>query len=120
MRADYPFDEDFETGVFRCKNGKWFAIAMLISEKKLGKPSDMQIDVVNLKCAPEIIESIVGSEAGIYPAYHMNKMHWLTASVGECDEDMLSWLLEISYELVESRASKKKKKKITRPQRGKG
>ena len=27
VRADYPFEEDFETGVFRHENGKWFALA---------------------------------------------------------------------------------------------
>ena len=24
VRADYPFEEDFTTGVFRHENGKWF------------------------------------------------------------------------------------------------
>ena len=33
IRADYPFEEDFETGVFRhSDSGKWFAIAMRVSE----------------------------------------------------------------------------------------
>ena len=37
VRADYPFEEDFETGVFRHENsGKWFAIAMNIGERKIG------------------------------------------------------------------------------------
>ena len=101
VRADYPFDEDLVTGVFRHENsGKWFALAMRISEEKLGKCSKMQTDIVNFKCSPEIIESIVGVERGVYPAYHMNKIHWLTVSLSECDEDMISWLLGISYELT--------------------
>ena len=37
IRADYPFDEDFKTGVFRHESGKWFALAMNISEKNLEK-----------------------------------------------------------------------------------
>ena len=69
VRADYPFEEDFETGVFRHENsGKWFAIAMNIAEGKLGKDGNMQIEVVNFKCAPEVIESIVGVETGVYRA----------------------------------------------------
>lgn len=37
VRADYPFEEDFKTGVFHHKgNGKWFSLAMHICEKKLG------------------------------------------------------------------------------------
>lgn len=101
VRADYPFEEDFSTGVFRHPStGKWFALAMSISAKKLGKSEEMQIDVVNFKCAPEVIESIVGVEPGVYPAYHMNKMHWLTAALCECEEGMIRWLLGISHELT--------------------
>ena len=77
-RADYPFEEDFETGVFRHESDKWFALAMNIGERKIGHVGDEKIDVVNLKCAPEVIESLAGIEPGIYRAYHMNKTHWLT------------------------------------------
>ena len=107
VKADYPFDEDFKTGVFRHESGKWFALAMNISAKKLGKDANMQINVVNFKCAPEVIESIVGVENGIYPAYHMNKTHWLTVVLSECDNDTISWLLGISYDLTRSKAKRK-------------
>ena len=107
VRADYPFDEDFTTGVFRHDNGKWFALAMDISERKIGKDGEMQIEVVNFKCDPEVIESIAEVEPGIYRAYHMNKIHWLTVVLGECDDNTISWLLGISYGLT----SKKNKKK---------
>ena len=107
VKADYPFDEDFKTGVFRHESGKWFALAMNISAKKLGKDANMQKNVVNFKCAPEVIESIVGVENGIYPAYHMNKTHWLTVVLSECDNDTISWLLGISYDLTRSKAKRK-------------
>ena len=110
VRADYPFEEDFVTGVFRHKNGKWFALAMKISAKKLGKECDMQTEVVNFKCSPEVIESIAGIEPGIYRAYHMNKTHWLTASLAECDTDTISWLLGISYDLTETKIKRKKER----------
>ena len=108
ISADYPFEGDFETGVFRhTDNGKWFGIAMNIPRKKLGALSEDNIDVVNLKCAPEVIESIVGVEQGIYPAYHMNKTHWITLSLGEItDVDLLSWLLNISYDLTRKKIRK--------------
>lgn len=108
VRADYPFEDDLVTGVFRHENsGKWFALAMQISEKKLGKCSKMQTDVVNFKCSPDVIESIVGVERGIYPAYHMNKMHWLTVKLDESGDDMISWLLGISYELTRGKGKRK-------------
>ena len=68
VRADYPFEDDFETGVFRHKSGKWFALAMNIAERKIGHTGGEKIDVVNLKCAPEVIESLAEIEPGIYRA----------------------------------------------------
>ena len=107
VRVDYPFEEDFETGVFRHESGKWFALAMNIWERKLGKNGNLQTQVVNFKCSPEVIESIVGVENGIYPAYHMNKMHWLTVALSECDNDTISWLLGISYDLTRTKTKRK-------------
>ena len=108
VRADYPFEEDFETGVFRHEgSGKWFAIAMRISRIKLGLSGEGRIDVVNLKCAPEVIESIAEVEMGIYRAYHMNKTHWLTVALEECDGDTVAWLLGASYDLT--RGKKKRR-----------
>ena len=108
VKADYPFEEDFETGVFRHESGKWFAIAMNIPRSKLGLAGGEHIDVVNFKCAPEIIESIAGVELGVFRAYHMNKIHWLTVALdGSCDDDMIAWLLGISYDLTRGKIKKK-------------
>ena len=100
VKADYPFEDDFTTGVFRHESGKWFAIAMNVSEKKIGHEGCEPVDIVNFKCAPEIIESIAGIEFGIYRAYHMNKTHWLTVALSECDDETISWLLGISFDLT--------------------
>lgn len=100
--ADYPFTDDYESGVFRhTDSGKWFAIAMSVGYGKLGIRSDGNLDIVNLKCPPEIIESVVGAEPGVYPAYHMNKIHWLTATLdGSCDDALVEWLLGVSYDVT--------------------
>ena len=110
ISADYPFEDDSETAVFRHEDRKWFAIAMNIERKKLCEKEEGRVDVVNLKCAPEVIESLVGEEPGIYRAYHMNKAHWLTVSLEECDGDTIVWLLKISYELTKKKQVKKSKK----------
>ena len=107
VRADYPFEEDLVTGAFRHESGKWFALAMRISERKLGRDSDASIDVVNLKCAPDVAESLVGVERGVYPAYHMNKLHWITVVLCECDTEILAWLLDGSYELTRTKIKRK-------------
>lgn len=106
--ADYPFKQDCTTGVFRHSDtGKWFAISMCIRARKLALDSEAMLDVVNLKCAPEVIESLAGSETGIFPAYHMKKAHWLTVVLDLCDAHTLAWLLSISYDLTKSKAKRK-------------
>ena len=112
IRADYPFEEDFVTGVFRHEgSGRWFAIAMRIGRSRLGISGEGSIDVVNMKCAPEVIESIAGVEPGIFRAYHMNKIHWLTVALdGSCDDGTLAWLLGISYDLTRTKIRKRNKK----------
>ena len=111
ISADYPFTDDYESGVFRhTDSGKWFAIAMSVGYRKLGVDSDESVDIVNLKCPPEIVESIVGVETGVYPAYHMNKLHWLTATLdGSCNEGLIEWLLGISYDLTKRTMPRKSK-----------
>ncbi|MBQ8879815.1 MAG: MmcQ/YjbR family DNA-binding protein [Clostridia bacterium] len=109
VQADYPFEYDLQTAVFRhTGTGKWFAVAMKISWEKLGKRDKSKTDIVNFKCSPEIVESLVGEERGIYPAYHMNKAHWLTAALEECDVDTVSWLLSISYDLTKGKMQNKR------------
>ena len=110
IKADYPFEDDLITGAFRHGNGKWFALAMNVERRKLGIVGDGQIDVVNFKCAPEVIESIAGIEAGVYRAYHMNKTHWLTVALdGSCDDGTVAWLLSISYDLTKGSIKKPKR-----------
>ena len=101
---DYPFAGDFVTAVFRHPNNhKWFAIAMQIPKTKLGMTEDGMIDIVNVKCDPEILRSLHG-QPGIYPAYHMNRNHWLTAALdGRADDSTMEFLLGISYDLTKSK-----------------
>ena len=74
---DYPFDEDFETAVLRHgENRKWYEIVMKVSRRKFGFDSDEVIDGVNLKLPTEMFGSF-GVADGVYPAYHMNKLHWI-------------------------------------------
>ena len=111
ISADYPFEEDLITGVFRHKdNKKWFALVMNIPATRLGLDLREKIDVANLKCPPEVIESIIAEGIGVYPAYHMNKLHWISVLLGECDDETILWLLDISYTLTAANKTKRYKK----------
>ena len=94
---DYPFDEDFETAVLRhADNRKWYALVMHVSRRKFGFDSDEVIDVVNLKLPTEIFGSF-GASDGVYPAYHMNKLHWISALLPDASEDIVQFLVNVSF-----------------------
>ena len=105
---DYPFDEDFETAVFRHgDNRKWFALSMQVSRRKFGIDSDEVIDVVNLKLPTEMFGSF-GASDGVYPAYHMNKLHWISVLLPDAPSDVVQFLLSASF--VATRSNKKQRK----------
>ena len=106
-QPDYPFDEDFETAVFRhSDNRKWFALSMQVSRRKLGLDSDETVDVVNLKLPTEMFGSF-GAADGVYPAYHMNKLHWVSVILPDAPEDVVHFLLNASFEATKNRSKKR-------------
>ena len=95
---DYPFDGDFETAVLRHEgNRKWYAIVMRVSRKKFGFDSDEVIDVVNLKLPTEMFGSF-GASDGVYPAYHMNKRHWISVLLPDASEETIRFLTVVSFD----------------------
>lgn len=100
---EYPFNEDFETAVLRHKeNRKWYAIVMKISRRKFGIDSDEKINVVNIKL-PFVLLGSYDAEDGIYPAYHMNKNHWVSALLPDVSDDLIKHLVNISYDMTKSK-----------------
>ena len=87
--------------VFRHSNNrKWFGVIMQIPRQKLGIGGDGEIQVVNVKCDTRLIGPF-REEQGIFPAWHMNKAHWLTVALdGTVEEDKLRFLLDMSYDLT--------------------
>ena len=105
---DYPFDEDFETAVFRhSDNRKWFALSMQVSRRKLGLDSDETVDVVNLKLPTEMFGSF-GTDDGVYPAYHMNKLHWISVLLPDAHDDIVQFLVNVSYEATKDKRKHRK------------
>ena len=106
--ADYPFDEDLETAVLRhADNRKWYAIVMKVSRRKFGIESDEVIDVVNLKLPIEMFGSFDASD-GVYPAYHMNKLHWISVLLPDAPEDVIAFLTSASFEATRANIKRPK------------
>ena len=106
---EYLFRDDPYTAVFRHGNNrKWFAIIMRITKDKLGLREPELVDVVNFKADPFFIGSLLGTP-GFFPAYHMNKTHWITAALNgsASDEDILM-LLDMSFDLTAVKANARK------------
>lgn len=81
-------------------NGKWFAVVMDVQRERLGLAGEGVVDLLDIKCGPLLGGSYIG-KAGVIPAYHMNKLHWLGLLLDDsAQEDTVKELLEISYRLT--------------------
>ena len=100
---DYPFDDLLETAVLRhSDNRKWYAIVMKVSRRKFGIDSDEVINVANLKLPTEMFGSF-GVADGVYPAYHMNKLHWISVLLPDAPDDVVQFLVNVSFEATKNK-----------------
>ena len=108
---DYPFEEDFETAVLRhADNRKWYALVMRVSRRRFGLDSDEVVEVVNLKQPVEMYGSF-GAADGVYPAYHMNKLHWISVLLPDAPDDVVKFLVNVSFEATKTTKKKPKQPK---------
>lgn len=107
---DYPWEDAPEYTVFRhADNRKWFALIMHINSRLLKAYSgeSPEIDVVNLKSDPDLIEILL-KEPWIHPAYHMNKRYWVSIPLDRTapDERLIN-LVDLSYQLTSKNSTKR-------------
>lgn len=106
---EHPWADKPEYAVFRhASNKKLFALFMTVKASLLGLPGAEEVPVLNLKADPRLIGP-QREKPGFFPAYHMNKEHWITAALdGSAPEDEIKILLAMSYDLTAmTRASRK-------------
>ena len=100
---DYPFEDDFVTTALRhSATRKWYAIVLRVSRRKFGQESDEIIDVVNMKLPVEMFGSF-GKADGVYPAYHMNKLHWISVLLPDAPDDVVQFLVSVSFEATKGK-----------------
>ena len=78
-----------------------------VSRRKFGFDSDEVIDVVNLKLPTEMFGSF-GEADGVYPAYHMNKLHWISVLLPDASDDVVQFLVNVSFEATKDKQKRKK------------
>ena len=96
-----PFEKYPDTTVYRHPYGKkWFAVVMPVPWRRLGKDIDGHVYIVNVKTSIDVITSFLG-DVGFFPAYHMNKKHWISVLVDSyADISQIFDVIDDSYELV--------------------
>lgn len=99
---DYPWVKTPNYAILRHRHShKWFGAIVDISKNKLGLRGDRLVDAINLKCDPLLTGSL-REEAGIFPAYRMNKEHWISILLsGPVHKEKILALIDMSFRLTE-------------------
>lgn len=108
---EYLWADTPEAAVFRhSSNRKWFGVILNVSGKRLGLDRDDIVDVLDVKCDPLLLGSML-EKPGCLPAYHMNKKHWLSVLLdGSVPEEDIRLLLDMSYDLTAPKPAYRKRK----------
>lgn len=110
VAPEFPWEKYPGNGPFRCKNNdKWFAVLLTVEYGKLdeNKDADEIVEVLNLKADPNEIPELM-KRPGIFPAWHMNKKHWISVLLNDTvrDEDVAE-LIRKSHGLATKGNAKK-------------
>ena len=106
---DHPFSDYPSYTSYRYpSNRKWYALVMDIPRHSLEgekKDDETVVEVVNVRIDPSRKEDLL-KDAGIYPAYHMNKDSWVSVLLdGSVSDRLLHELVTFSRRSVAGNAS---------------
>lgn len=83
-------------------NKKWFALVGRIAWTSLRRDSNELVDIINLKFDKNAALDFAENTPGVYPAYHMNKNHWITIPLdGTLSDEAIFELIKKSYLLTD-------------------
>ena len=100
---DYPFDDIVDAAAWTVMRHRTNQKGFAHIYERSGKLC------VNLKCDPLEADFLRQAFAGVTSAYHMNKEHWNTVTLGsDLPERELKWMIEKSYDLIKPKVRKQK------------
>ncbi len=90
-----------DSAVLRRKdNDKWYAVFMIVERRKLGLNEGGKVEIIDLRADTEFVGKKIDGKS-YFPAYHMNKKHWLTVRLdGSVAAKEICARLDISYVLA--------------------
>ena len=100
-KPDYPWPKYPAHAVLRHpRDGKWYGLIMTVPMEKLGLPGTEMVELINLKCEPDLID-FIRNEPGVVPGYHMNKEHWVSILLDSpFPREEILHLISLSHELT--------------------
>ena len=97
-----PFKKHPDILAFVNEKNKWYALLSAVEYNKLNKNTDIttKVKILNLKYPTDNILDIIDNK-NIFPAYHMNKKHWISIVLDKNIKlETIKELIDISYSLV--------------------
>ena len=97
-----PFKKHLDILAFVNEKNKWYALLMDVEYNKLNKNTDIttKVKILNVKNPTDNILDIIDNK-NIFPAYHMNKKHWISIVLDKNIKlETIKELIYISYSLV--------------------
>lgn len=97
-----PFKKHPDILAFVNEKNKWYALLLDVEYNKLNKNTDIttKVKILNLKYPTDNISDIIDNQ-NIFPAYHMNKKHWISIMLDKNIKlETIKELIDISYSLV--------------------
>ena len=84
------------------EKNKWYSLFLDVEYNKLNKNTDIttKLKILNVKYPTDKILEIIDNK-NIFPAYHMNKKHWISIAIDKNIKlETIKELIGISYSLV--------------------
>ena len=97
-----PFKKHPDILAFVNEKNKWYALMSNVDYSKLNKNPDIttKVKILNVKYPTDKILEIIDNK-NIFPAYHMNKKHWISIVLDKNIKlEIIKELIDISYSLV--------------------
>ncbi len=99
-KPEFLWEKTPDSAIIRNKlNAKWYVVFLCVDNSKLGIKEKGKSEIVNLHLQPELIKNLLDN-ANFFPAFHMNKKHWITVRLNDNLNDAEIFnLIDISYNL---------------------
>ena len=84
----------------RADNKKWYAVILTVSAERLGFENQDTLEILDLRVKEKELENLIDGQK-YFPAYHMNKKHWLTVCLNDSlSSDIIKHRIDESYLLA--------------------